>query len=119
MEIPADIAALGDDVVELGGASTHWIPAFAHDGKVRKCAKRSESVAVVVCVLCEGKGCEACFFNGLIASDGSQLTAEAAKPQGGEKLEVAPAMTDFEKQVARQGLQNFVNMREATRLHES
>lgn len=115
IEIPHDIGILGDDVIELGGAGTHWLPNLAYDGKAKSCLKGVRGNAVIVCINCEGNGCEECGYNGVIASDGSQVVARQSEPMRGEVIEKIPALTEHEKMVTRMGLQNFVNMREATR----
>jgi hypothetical protein len=115
VEIPADIAILGDDVIELGGAGTHWLPGLAYEGKAKPCLKATRGLSIVVCIICEGDGCEECGFNGVISSDGSKVSAQQSEPTNGEIIESAPPKTEHEKMVARMGLQNFVNMREVTK----
>lgn len=118
--IPPDIAALDATAVEMGGANVHWLPSFAYEGKARPCSKKTmQGEAIVVCIDCEGKGCDNCNHNGMLASNGAQLEATAAKPQAGETVEKAPAKLEFEKQVSRMGFQNFLQMREVTKLDES
>ncbi len=119
VELPSDIALMGDDVVDLAGASTHWLPRLAHDGVVKSCTKATGSKALVVCIYCDGSGCDECNNVGIVSSDGGTVSASAAEPIAGETIEVLPAKTDFEKMTARMSLQNFVNMREATRPNES
>jgi hypothetical protein len=115
VHVPYDVGILGDNVVELGGAGTHWLPKFAYDGKAKSCGSANNGKAVLVCIKCDGAGCEECNFDGLICSDGSPISATQAAPEGGEVIESAPAKTEHEKMVARMSIQNFVNMREATR----
>lgn len=117
IELPLDVVvvACGDEVIELGGAGVHWIPGFAHDGKAKACLKvKAAGTAVLVCVNCDGEGCDQC-DHGIVASDGSNLQVEQAKPTGGETIETAPSKTDFEKATARMSFQNFLAMREAVK----
>lgn len=115
IEIPYNIGILGDDVIELGGAGTHWLPNLAYDGKAKSCLKGVRRNAIIVCIKCEGDGCDDCGYNGVIGSDGSQVVARQSEPMRGEVIEKIPALTEHEKMVTRMGLQNFVNMREATK----
>jgi len=118
VEIPLDVVAYGDEVIELGGAGIHWVPGFAFDGLSKDClrAKRRGS-AVLVCVLCEGKGCDECEA-GLVVSDGSTPKVAQAKPKRNEVIERAPSKTEFEKATSRMAFNNFQAMREATKLNE-
>lgn len=114
-EIPLDIVAYGDDVIELGGAGVHWVPGFAHDGKAADCIKaKKRGSAVLVCVICEGAGCDKCEA-GLVVSDGSVPEVKQAEPQGREVIERAPSKTEFEKVTSRMSFNNFLAMREATK----
>lgn len=115
VEIPLDVVAYGDDVIELGGAGVHWMPSFAYDGKAKDCLRaKRRGTAVLVCVLCEGAGCDQCEA-GLVASDGSTPEVKQAKPKRNEVLERAPTKTEMEKNMSRMAFQNFVAMREATK----
>ncbi len=119
--VPADIATLGDAVVEIGGAGVHWLPRFAYEGKARPCDKKGglTADAIIVCPDCEGEGCDKCNQNGILAASGAQLEAGAAKLEAGEEIVKTQPKLDFEKQVARMGFQNFLQMREVTKLDES
>lgn len=114
--IPLDVAGLGD-VVELGGAGTHWVPDFAYDGPkkgVKNCHEyEKRGKALVQCPNCDGAGCDQC-DRGVVVSDGSQVEVKAAEPRGGERIERAPKKSKFEKTMARAASQNFWAMREAT-----
>lgn len=113
--IPIDVVAYGEEVIELAGAGVHWLPAFAHEGISKECSRaKRRSKAVLVCVLCEGEGCDSC-DNGLVASDGSELEVRQAKPKRNEVIERAPNKTESEKAVHRMAFNNFVAMREATK----
>jgi hypothetical protein len=118
IEIPIDIVAYGDEVIEMGGAGVHWIPGFAYDGKAKDCIKaKRRGATVLVCVICEGKGCDQC-NEGLVASDGSTPEVKQAKPGRKEVIERAPSKTEFEKATARMAFNNFQAMREATKPDE-
>ena len=113
--IPIDVVAFGEEVIELGGAGVHWLPAFAHEGISKECVRaKRRSNTVLVCVLCEGEGCEEC-YDGLVASDGASLDVRQAKPKRSEVIERAPTKTESEKAVHRMAFHNFVAMREATK----
>lgn len=115
IEMPLDVVAYGDEVIELGGAGVHWIPGFAYDGKAKECIRaKRRGHAVLVCVICEGKGCDTC-DNGLTVSDGSALDVKQAKPKRNEVIERAPGKTEMEKATSRMGFDNFLAMREATK----
>lgn len=118
VEIPLDIVAYGDDVIEMGGAGVHWVPAFAYDGKAKDCVKaKRRGAAVLVCVICNGDGCDNC-ESGLVVSDGSTPQVAQAKPGRSEVIERAPSKTEFEKATARMAFNNFQAMREATKPDE-
>lgn len=116
VDLPVEVASLGDDVVELGGAGVHWLPAFAFDGKPRSCASTAtRGTALIVCPSCAGDGCEGCGNQGVISSSGSTVEVKAAVPKGREVVERAPRKSKFEKRVSRQASQNFWAMREQTK----
>lgn len=115
IEIPLDVVAYGDEVIELGGAGVHWVPSFAYDGKAKDCLRaKRRGTAVLVCVLCEGTGCDQCEA-GLVASDGSTPEVKQARLKRNEVIERAPSKTEMEKAMSRMAFQNFVAMREATK----
>lgn len=113
VEIPLDIAGLGE-VVELGGAGIHWVPDFAYDGKSQPCETGKRGKALVVCVVCEGGGCNECGGEGVVVSTGAHVETKAAEPRRGEQVERAPKKTDMEKMITRSASSNFWAMREAT-----
>lgn len=112
-EIPLDVAGLGE-IIEMGGAGVHWIPAFAYDGKPKDCVKGKGGKAIVVCVICRGGGCNECGNEGVVISDGSTIQVKAAAPRRGEQIERAPSKTEHEKMMVRMASQNFWAMRQAT-----
>lgn len=113
IELPLDIAGLGE-IVELGGAGIHWVPDFAYDGKSQPCTNGKRGKALVVCVLCDGEGCEECNGDGVVVSTGAHIEAKTAEPRRGERMERAPKKTEVEKASTRMASNNFWAMREAT-----
>lgn len=113
IELPEDVAVLGEDVVELGGAGTHWLPLFAHVGRTLACEKRvKDGVAIMACE-CDLDGCDRCNGYGVLTTDGEPLEVEQAAVAGVTKP--AQPLTEFEKEVRRGAFNNFRMMREATR----
>ena len=114
IDVPSDIAILGDDVIEFGGSGVHWIPSMAYDGKAKSCVKGKRSNALIVCLDCDGSGCSKCSSSGVVSSDGS-IVETAPNVEHGDTVEILPKITDFEKNITRAGVNNFVMLREATR----
>lgn len=117
--IPFEVALYGE-VVDIGGAGVHWLPLAAHEGPTKSCVIHTVSKgAIMVCTICEGKGCNDCGDYGIVSTNGDQLKVEAAKPRGRERVEKAPRKSEFEKQIQRGSYGNFLAMREATKPKES